>query len=94
MSTDKQAPDQTDSALPSGQSTATTIENSHKDNSSPPHILHEVAVQADGTEDPGAGIEQMVESRAESGSSLIPAHAPDTVTPPAVPTVEQTDRKA
>lgn len=35
------------------------------------HILHEVAVQADGTEDPGAGIEQMVESQADSGSSLL-----------------------
>lgn len=37
------------------------------------HILHEVAVQADGTEDPGAGIEQMVESKVESGSSLQPS---------------------
>jgi hypothetical protein len=40
---------------------------------SAPHVLHEVAVQEDGTEDPGACIEQMVESKAESGSSLIPA---------------------
>lgn len=27
------------------------------------HVLHEVSVEADGSEDPGAGIEQMVESK-------------------------------
>ena len=48
------------------------------------HILHEVAVQADGTEDPGACIEQMVESQAESGSSLLThlaENAPDHAVP-------------
>lgn len=78
MSTDKQAPDQADSILPSGQSSAT---GNPKDNSAPQHVLHEVAVQADGTEDPGAGIEQMVESKAESGSSLIHADVPDAAAP-------------
>ncbi|QRX82061.1 hypothetical protein [Glaciimonas sp. PAMC28666] len=47
------------------------------------HVLHEVSVEADGTEDPGAGIEQMVESKKESGSSLQHATAPDAAVPPA-----------
>ena len=93
MTTSKQSLDQTDSALPSRQSSATDI---HKDHSSSPHVLHEVAVQEDGTEDPGAGIEQMVESKAESGSSLISANAPDAAEPhlQTVPIVEQAERKA
>lgn len=47
------------------------------------HVLHEVSVEADGSEDPGAGIEQMVESKKESGSSLQHATAPDAAVPPA-----------
>jgi hypothetical protein len=91
MSTDKQALDQADSTLPSRQSSAT---GSPKDNSAPHHVLHEVAVQADGTEDPGAGIEQMVESRAESGSSLIHANAPDAAAPLSPTVLEKVERKA
>ena len=55
-----------------------SVEKAQSSPSQPPHHdLHEVAVQADGTEDPGAGIEQMVESKVESGSSLQPSSTPD-----------------
>ncbi|MGS0742850.1 hypothetical protein ACVBEF_13590 [Glaciimonas sp. GG7] len=51
------------------------------------HILHEVAVQADGTEDPGAGIEQMVESQADSGSSLLTSNPVNNASDRAAPQV-------
>ena len=69
MTTSKQGLDQADNTMSSRQPSAT---GNH--DSSPHHVLHEVAVQEDGTEDPGACIEQMVESKAESGSSLISAN--------------------
>lgn len=46
-----------------------------------PHVLHEVSVEADGSEDPGAGIEQMVESKKQSGSSLQRAAVTDANAP-------------
>ncbi|MDY7548768.1 hypothetical protein QN379_11595 [Glaciimonas sp. Gout2] len=71
--------------VPTQTSSSGSTSHVEKDQSSPSatedrlnsqHILHEVAVQADGTEDPGAGIEQMVESKVESGSSLQPSSTP------------------
>ena len=69
MTTSKPGLDQADNTISSRQPSAA---GNH--NSSLHHVLHEVAVQEDGTEDPGACIEQMVESKAESGSSLISAN--------------------
>ena len=66
--------------VPVGTSVSGSIPSLEKAQHSPSqqshHDLHEVAVQADGTEDPGAGIEQMVESKVESGSSLQPSSTP------------------
>lgn len=69
MTASKSGLDQADNAVSSRQPSAA---GNH--DSSPHHVLHEVAVQEDGTEDPGACIEQMVESKAESGSSLLSAN--------------------
>ncbi|PUA18640.1 hypothetical protein [Glaciimonas sp. PCH181] len=70
MATNTPTPDADDGKLSSQKQ---SVPSTTKDEAKPPaqHILHEVSVEADGSEDPGAGIEQMVESKKESGSSLL-----------------------
>lgn len=81
MATNSPKSDADDGKLSNQKQSAPTTT---KDDAAPPaqHLLHEVSVEADGSEDPGAGIEQMVESQKESGSSLLHADAVENTPPP------------
>ncbi|KAF3999253.1 hypothetical protein [Glaciimonas immobilis] len=73
MAINQQNPDQEDSNLSSRQDcTPAELKDAAPPAAHPQHVLHQVAIEADGSEDPGACIEYMVESQAESGSSLQP----------------------